>query len=236
MRLPTDLVRWLMSRVPAAGRAPLSAWVEARLERVAGVDAASVRDIARTLDDLAAIDANIAAAIRELRETIAQREGSGPSTYAALATITGSQRRDARAAATAAVDVLDAEVRATATASASLAAAARQASEGSEAASKRVQEAQDGVAKLQARLTALSAPHLAATPPPAPSGCKVPGCEGSHRARGFCGKHYQLWRRDLLEGYVRFEGGVRIEGVLHAADKADAGRPAHLLGGRLILD
>ncbi len=31
------------------------------------------------------------------------------------------------------------------------------------------------------------------------AGCKVPGCEGSHRARGYCGKHYQMMKRGTLE-------------------------------------
>ncbi len=39
------------------------------------------------------------------------------------------------------------------------------------------------------------------TPMPAATGCKVPGCTGSHRARGYCGKHYQMWKRgSLAEG------------------------------------
>ncbi len=31
--------------------------------------------------------------------------------------------------------------------------------------------------------------------------CRVPGCEGRVRARGFCGRHYQQWRRGTLEGF-----------------------------------
>jgi hypothetical protein len=40
------------------------------------------------------------------------------------------------------------------------------------------------------------------TPPrPAPTSCKVPECEEKSRARGFCGRHYQQWRRGRLPGF-----------------------------------
>ena len=40
------------------------------------------------------------------------------------------------------------------------------------------------------------------TPPrPASTQCKVPGCEEKSRARGFCARHYQQWRRGRLEGF-----------------------------------
>lgn len=29
--------------------------------------------------------------------------------------------------------------------------------------------------------------------------CKVDGCDGAHRARGYCGRHYQMWRRGTLD-------------------------------------
>ncbi len=31
--------------------------------------------------------------------------------------------------------------------------------------------------------------------------CKVPGCEEHPRSKGFCARHYQLWRRGRLEGF-----------------------------------
>jgi predicted nucleic acid-binding Zn-ribbon protein len=34
-----------------------------------------------------------------------------------------------------------------------------------------------------------------------PKVCKVPGCKESPRARGFCARHYQKWRRGTLEGF-----------------------------------
>ena len=37
------------------------------------------------------------------------------------------------------------------------------------------------------------------TPPrPVATICKVPGCEEKSRARGFCARHYQQWRRGRL--------------------------------------
>ena len=31
--------------------------------------------------------------------------------------------------------------------------------------------------------------------------CKVPGCDSPVRSKGFCGRHYQQWRRGRLEGF-----------------------------------
>lgn len=44
----------------------------------------------------------------------------------------------------------------------------------------------------------------------APADCRVPGCGKPIRARGFCGSHYQQWRRGLLPGYVSIDGLVQI--------------------------
>lgn len=38
-----------------------------------------------------------------------------------------------------------------------------------------------------ARITAVAA-----------TGCKVPGCTSPHRARGYCARHYQMWKRGTL--------------------------------------
>lgn len=60
--------------------------------------------------------------------------------------------------------------------------------------------------------------------------CKVPGCTGKYRARGFCGLHYQAWRRGSLEGFVSPEGLVyHGEQVLQVADKL-AGAPYDITG------
>ncbi len=36
--------------------------------------------------------------------------------------------------------------------------------------------------------------------------CKVPDCEGTLRAKGFCGKHYQKFKRGTLDGFVGVDG------------------------------
>lgn len=52
--------------------------------------------------------------------------------------------------------------------------------------------------------------------------CKVPGCEGVYRARGFCGKHWMQWRTGKID-----ENGKKVSGLqLPAAgrnEKPDAG-------------
>lgn len=250
MRLPSDAVRWLLSKLPASGKAPVQAFIERRLDRVAGIEPSVLRETARTLDDLLAIDANLRAASQEVRGVLTRRQVAGPSTALAIASLTRGQRAEARRAAVAAIDALDAGVRAMASASAAVAGRAREADRAAHAATAQADAAAAAVATLHARLERLGRPdgeasHTSASsaptsvPAPAPTtplGCKVPACEGTHRARGFCGKHYQLWRRDLLEGYVRFEGGVRFDGVLYDADAAFAGHPAKWQDGRVVID
>jgi hypothetical protein len=54
------------------------------------------------------------------------------------------------------------------------------------------------------RLSVEPEPVVAATP----TGCRVPGCAGEHRSRGFCSPHYQQWRRGTLRGFVASDGSV----------------------------
>jgi hypothetical protein len=50
-------------------------------------------------------------------------------------------------------------------------------------------------------------------------GCKVPDCETKARARGFCQRHYQQWRRHTLEHFVSLEGDIHHEGeVIHVGE------------------
>ena len=35
----------------------------------------------------------------------------------------------------------------------------------------------------------------------APKICKVDGCSDPYRSKGFCGRHYQAWRRGTLAGF-----------------------------------
>ncbi len=63
-------------------------------------------------------------------------------------------------------------------------------------------------AKAPARKAA-RAKAAAAKPAPAtkadahadPEACRVSGCTGKVRAKSFCGKHYQQWRRGNLDGF-----------------------------------
>ncbi|HCP48188.1 MAG TPA: hypothetical protein DIU15_19270 [Deltaproteobacteria bacterium] len=43
-------------------------------------------------------------------------------------------------------------------------------------------------------------------PPIGPRDCKLHDCDSAVRAKGFCGKHYQKWKRGTLDGYVNFDG------------------------------
>lgn len=83
-----------------------------------------------------------------------------------------------------------------------------------------------------------SAATTKATLAPAPKadrGCQVEGCDGNHRARGFCGRHYQLWKRANLPGFVNADGTVSFadDGPSYATDKAHAGKAATLKGKRI---
>lgn len=51
---------------------------------------------------------------------------------------------------------------------------------------------------------AVEAPAYAANAEPtgdAHKGCHVPGCTSPTRSKGFCARHYQLWRRGRLDGF-----------------------------------
>ena len=60
-----------------------------------------------------------------------------------------------------------------------------------------------------AREAAKAAKAAASKPTPAaeadaqtdPEACRVTGCSGKVRAKNFCGKHYQQWRRGTLDGF-----------------------------------
>jgi len=61
------------------------------------------------------------------------------------------------------------------------------------------------MAALNTRLDALEEQlnSAALAPVEAPKTCKVPGCNDPYRSKGFCGRHYQQWRRGRLEGFPR---------------------------------
>jgi len=57
------------------------------------------------------------------------------------------------------------------------------------------------------------------------AGCKVDGCGTPVRAKGFCGKHYQKWKRGTLDGYVAADGTTIHENVHYRVEEAVAGQP-----------
>lgn len=54
--------------------------------------------------------------------------------------------------------------------------------------------------------------------------CKVDGCDSPVRARGFCGKHYQKWKRSTLPGYVGADGTTEHEAVKYVVGEDVAGQ------------
>ncbi|MEY3213549.1 MAG: hypothetical protein RIT28_4030 [Pseudomonadota bacterium] len=60
--------------------------------------------------------------------------------------------------------------------------------------------------------------------------CKVPGCTEPHRSKGFCGKHYQGWRRGRLDGFVGPEGAVRDGERAWRVDPRYEGEPVEVVG------
>jgi hypothetical protein len=68
----------------------------------------------------------------------------------------------------------------------------------------------NGIERIMARIDALEARVVAiesqATTGSTPSlseskTCKVDGCDDPYRSKGFCGRHYQAWRRGSLAGF-----------------------------------
>ena len=83
-------------------------------------------------------------------------------------------------------------------------------------------------------------PQKKATPKTkANKGCKVDGCDGKHRARGFCGRHYQMWSRGTLPGFVLGDGRVFFaeDGpVYRVTGKKLVGKAAEMRGDELVID
>ena len=54
--------------------------------------------------------------------------------------------------------------------------------------------------------------------------CKIHGCKGDHRSKGFCSKHYQTWRRGMLKGYVGPKGAITHGKTQLIVDKKLSGK------------
>ena len=73
---------------------------------------------------------------------------------------------------------------------------------------------------------AAPAPKPKAAPKPQAAGrktCKVSDCGGAIRAKGFCGKHYQKFKRNTLPGFVGTDAITVVDGVRYAVAGASAG-------------
>lgn len=107
----------------------------------------------------------------------------------------------------------------------------------------RVSELEAKIEALEAQLRELSARPLATVTPPAaplhaePAGdCKVGGCDGKVRSKGFCSAHYQQWRRGSLPGFVGPEGLVAHDGRVLHVDVAHAGHAVTVVGNTVSVD
>jgi hypothetical protein len=78
--------------------------------------------------------------------------------------------------------------------------AARQAQQLATTARATAESAAEGVGAIEDQLAPEPAPSAAELPPD-DERCKVPGCPEKHRAKGFCARHYQQWRRGALPGF-----------------------------------
>lgn len=68
----------------------------------------------------------------------------------------------------------------------------------------------NGIERIMARIDALEARVVAIESQATAEGatklsesktCKVDGCTDAYRSKGFCGRHYQAWRRGSLAGF-----------------------------------
>jgi hypothetical protein len=96
-------------------------------------------------------------------------------------------------------------------------------------------EAERALAEAERAAARLARAAADAERPPAPKVCKVDGCEQPFRARGLCGKHYQLWKRGRLPAIVGEDGGLFFVegGPRWQLDRGLAAEPARLVDGRV---
>lgn len=117
--------------------------------------------------------------------------------------------------------------------------AAKQAVQQAQAAAVTAEAAADGVSSVEDQLAAAKQ-QAAATPAPQPAvkspepvvGCKVDGCTNKHRARGFCARHYQQWRRSALPGFVGPDGRIPLgDDSFATVDKSHSGKAVTINDG-----
>lgn len=216
--------------------APLAAGAESRA-RAAVESAAEARELA-TPDDLAALGVHLAharaaldelatelsdakASFSRLKDRAAEAPEPSPADEAALA-YAGIVATDE--ALTSNVDALFAGI----TSLSDRFLRARDATDAADARMERseraAQAADDLASSTVTRLTTLAAPPAGSGPAAERKHCHVEGCDGAHRARGMCGKHYQLYKRGHLTGVVLEDGALFFEdGPRLQLDKSLAG-------------
>jgi hypothetical protein len=204
-------------------------------------------ELKRDVDALAAMG-------RDLQARHDARQEAKPLHPGALRAIEAAARFDHAEANTRAIEALEDELRATAARAvglrAALDAAEVRVAAGELKADAALDDAQrntERLARLSGPVEALSAaaaprsPSPAHPPPaeaapaaPARTGCKVPGCTGAHRARGFCGAHYQRWTRQILPGVVFADGTFLAELDGPRLRLSADGQPVEGLSGEVI--
>lgn len=204
-----------------------------------------VRDLVDELvDDRGYADATMIQALSErlhglIRKADAAQSSADDVTDGAL-----DVRIAAQAAAQAdleeALDALAARIESASADVGKLRAVIDSATESLNAAEQRAEQANAAANSATSRLAKIAASAQGGASPARPvavrpdgdRGCKVPGCNGKHRARGFCGKHYQLWRRGNLPGFVSQDGTLAFvdDGPRYTVGEAFAGEAATLKG------
>lgn len=114
---------------------------------------------------------------------------------------------------------------------------ARQARQEATSARNTAESVAEGLEALEVSPAAALAPDAAPVEDSAPETCLVDGCNGKLRARGFCARHYNQWRRGSLPGFVGPEGTIcDDERVLFTVDERFAGHRATIDGGGVRVD
>lgn len=115
---------------------------------------------------------------------------------------------------------------------------ARAEAEGARTAAAAVRvELEKQIAELRSsRPAPASQPAPTPTPAPHSDGCKVPGCTGTLRSKGFCSPHYQQWRRGNLAGFVGLDGHLTLGEGQYKVKTALAGGRGELRDGKLFVD
>ena len=100
------------------------------------------------------------------------------------------------------------------------------------------EQLEERLAALVESLKSVPAPAPQRTAAPVPARrekCKVDDCDDPGRARGFCARHYQKWRRGTLFGFVSLEGEVSVGGEI-VCIRNHAGEPYTTEGGKILVN